>query len=141
MDDADEDFDCDGVTNANEMNPTVANSDHHDGTDSTDDSDGDGIDNGTEQDLDDEGENEDPMDDDADENGEVDGDDVLAWALERNGRCDEGLHYSQLALRLGTQDSAKLFHRAMIERCLGHPAAARRWLARSRATNPYWRRP
>jgi tetratricopeptide (TPR) repeat protein len=49
----------------------------------------------------------------------IDGDDVLAWALARNGRCGEALHYSRLALRLGTEDSAKLFHRAEIERCLG----------------------
>src|SRR6476469_4194796 len=49
----------------------------------------------------------------------IDGDDVLAWALARNGRCVEALRYSKLALRLGTQDAAKLFHRAEIERCLG----------------------
>ena len=42
----------------------------------------------------------------------IDGDDVLAWALARNGRCAEALHYSKLALRLGTKDAAKLFHRA-----------------------------
>jgi len=49
----------------------------------------------------------------------IDGDDVLAWALARNGRCGEARHYSRLALRLGTRDTAKLFHRAYIERCLG----------------------
>jgi tetratricopeptide (TPR) repeat protein len=38
----------------------------------------------------------------------IDGDDVLAWALARNGRYGEALHYSRLALRLGTQDAAKL---------------------------------
>src|SRR5207237_2240812 len=31
----------------------------------------------------------------------IDGDDVLAWALARNGQCGSALHYSQLALRLG----------------------------------------
>src|SRR5439155_2478348 len=31
----------------------------------------------------------------------IDGDDVLAWALARNGRCGEARRYSQLALRLG----------------------------------------
>src|SRR6185503_5089408 len=46
----------------------------------------------------------------------IDGDDVLAWALARNGCCGEALHYSKLALRLGTRDAAKLFHRAEIER-------------------------
>src|SRR3954468_23484255 len=47
----------------------------------------------------------------------IDGDDVLAWALARNGRCAEALRYSKLALRLGTNDAAKFFHRAAIERC------------------------
>ena len=50
----------------------------------------------------------------------IDGDDVLAWALERNGRCAEALPYSRRALRLGTHDALKYFHRGMIERCLGH---------------------
>jgi tetratricopeptide (TPR) repeat protein len=71
----------------------------------------------------------------------IDGDDVLAWALARAGRCEEALRYSQRALRLGTRDAAKFFHRGVIERCLDHPAAAHDWFARSRATNPYWRRP
>ena len=35
-----------------------------------------------------------------------------AWALARNGRCGEALRYSKLALRLGTKDAPKLFHRA-----------------------------
>ena len=64
----------------------------------------------------------------------IDGDDVLAWALARNGRCSEALHYSQLALRLGTKDSAKLFHRAEIEHCLGRDA--RPWARRALALNP-----
>jgi tetratricopeptide (TPR) repeat protein len=71
----------------------------------------------------------------------IDGDDVLAWALARANHCSEALGYSKLALRLGTRDAAKFFHRGVIERCLGHPAAARRWFARSHATNPFWRRP
>jgi tetratricopeptide (TPR) repeat protein len=71
----------------------------------------------------------------------IDGDDLLAWALALNGHCAQALHYSKLALRLGTQDAAKFFHRGVIERCLGHHSAARRWFARSNATNPYWRRP
>ena len=64
----------------------------------------------------------------------IDGDDVLAWALARNGRCGEALHYSQRALRLGTKDAAKLFHRAVIERCLGHDP--RPWARRAAALNP-----
>jgi tetratricopeptide (TPR) repeat protein len=39
-------------------------------------------------------------------------DDVLAWALSRNGSCAEALRYSKRALRLGTQDASSLFHRA-----------------------------
>ncbi len=35
----------------------------------------------------------------------IEADDVLAWALVRNGRCEEALRYSQRALRLGTRDA------------------------------------
>ncbi len=66
----------------------------------------------------------------------IDGADVLAWALARNGRCGEALRYSQLALRLGTHDSAKLFHRAEIERCLGHDPGP--WARRATALNPHF---
>ncbi|HZQ04775.1 MAG TPA: hypothetical protein VFA88_12245 [Gaiellaceae bacterium] len=66
----------------------------------------------------------------------IDGDDVLAWALTRNGRCGAALHYSQLALRLGTQDAVKFFHRGMIDRCLGRHAAGRAWFRRALALNP-----
>ena len=41
----------------------------------------------------------------------IDGDDVLAWALARTGHCGEALRYSRRALRLGTLDALKLFHR------------------------------
>ena len=71
----------------------------------------------------------------------IDGDDVLAWALMRNGRCGEALRFSKRALRLGTLDAPKFFHRGAIERCLGHRAVAQRWYARARAVNPYWRLP
>jgi tetratricopeptide (TPR) repeat protein len=71
----------------------------------------------------------------------IDGDDVLAWALARNGRCREALRYSKRALRLGTLDAQKLFHRGVIERCLGNAEAAKHWFARAHATNPYWRQP
>jgi tetratricopeptide (TPR) repeat protein len=66
----------------------------------------------------------------------IDGDDVLAWALERNGRCAEALPYSELALRLGTKDTAKLFHRAEIERCLGHDP--RPWARAAVGLNPHF---
>ena len=61
---------------------------------------------------------------------------MLAWALARNGHCEEALQYSRLALRLGTKDSAKLFHRAEIERCLGRDAHP--WARRAFALNPHF---
>jgi tetratricopeptide (TPR) repeat protein len=66
----------------------------------------------------------------------IDGDDVLAWALERTGHCGEALRYSKRALRLGTLDALKFFHRGMIEDCLGHAAAKRAWLSRALRLNP-----
>ena len=68
----------------------------------------------------------------------IDGDDTLAWALARTGRCTEALHWSRRALRLGTHDAVKLFHRGMVERCLGRPAAARPWFGRALALNPHF---
>jgi tetratricopeptide (TPR) repeat protein len=68
----------------------------------------------------------------------IDGDDVLAWALARDGRCREALHFSNRALRLGTLDATKFFHRGMIERCLGHDREARTWFNRALALNPHF---
>jgi tetratricopeptide (TPR) repeat protein len=66
----------------------------------------------------------------------IEGDDVLAWALARNGRCAEALTYSRSALRLGTRDALKFFHRGMIERCLGNRTEAKRWFTRALELNP-----
>jgi Flp pilus assembly protein TadD len=72
----------------------------------------------------------------------VQADDVLAWALYRNGRCAEAQRYSTRALRLGTEDALAFFHRGVIERCLGNDDAARRWLRRALDLNagfsPQW---
>jgi tetratricopeptide (TPR) repeat protein len=68
----------------------------------------------------------------------IDGDDVLAWALARTGRCEEARFYSRQALRLGTLDTLKLFHRGMIERCLGHRTAGEHFLRRAMALNPHF---
>ncbi|HUQ22203.1 MAG TPA: tetratricopeptide repeat protein [Gaiellaceae bacterium] len=68
----------------------------------------------------------------------ITGDDVLAWALARNGRCREARHYSERALRLGTRDASFYFHRGMIERCLGRNADAGRWFRRALDTNPHF---
>jgi tetratricopeptide (TPR) repeat protein len=67
----------------------------------------------------------------------IDGDDVLGWSLARNGRCEEALVYSKRALRLGTRDALKYFHRGMIERCLGNPSA-RDWFRRALRLNPHF---
>ncbi|MGH2840767.1 MAG: hypothetical protein ACRDKY_08085, partial [Solirubrobacteraceae bacterium] len=66
----------------------------------------------------------------------IDAADVVAWGLARSGRCVEAERYSKLALRLGTEDPLKYFHRGMIERCLGNDAAAKRWLRRALDLNP-----
>jgi len=68
----------------------------------------------------------------------IDGDDVLAWALDRTGHCGEALRYSKRALRLGTIDALKFFHRGMIEGCLGHRAAQRVWLGRALRLNAHF---
>ena len=68
----------------------------------------------------------------------IDGDDVLAWALARNGRCADALPWSRHSLRLGTRDALKFFHRGVIERCLGHRAASRAWFQRALALNPHF---
>jgi tetratricopeptide (TPR) repeat protein len=68
----------------------------------------------------------------------VEADDVLAWALARNGRCEEAIVYSRRALRLGSLDASKFFHRGMIERCLGRNDAARRWFGKAIDTNPHF---
>ena len=68
----------------------------------------------------------------------IDGDDVLAWALARNGRCEEALPYSQRALRLGTRDALKVFHHGWIQQCLGNTAAARHDFTHALALNPHF---
>jgi tetratricopeptide (TPR) repeat protein len=68
----------------------------------------------------------------------IDGDDTLAWALARTGRCAEALPWSQRALRLGTLDALKLFRRGMIERCLGQTAAGDAYLRRALSLNPHF---
>jgi tetratricopeptide (TPR) repeat protein len=68
----------------------------------------------------------------------IEADDVLAWALFRNGRCAEALRYSNRALRLGTRDALKHFHRGLIERCLGRSAAARKSFRIALEINPYF---
>jgi tetratricopeptide (TPR) repeat protein len=68
----------------------------------------------------------------------VQAEDVLAWALYKNGRCREARAHSRRALRLGTRDALMHFHRGMIERCLGNEAASRSFLAAALEINPYF---
>jgi tetratricopeptide (TPR) repeat protein len=68
----------------------------------------------------------------------IEAEDVLAWALYRNDRCSQARAHSARALRLGTRDALKLFHRGMIERCLGHEAVGRFFIAKALAVNPYF---
>jgi Flp pilus assembly protein TadD len=62
----------------------------------------------------------------------------VAWALARTGHCGEALRFSERALRLGTRDAPKDFHRGMIERCLGHDAQARLWFRRALDLDPHF---
>jgi tetratricopeptide (TPR) repeat protein len=64
------------------------------------------------------------------------GDDALAWALARAGRCDEALPLAARALRLGTRDPLLFFHRGFAEGCAGNRSAMRTWYARALALNP-----
>jgi tetratricopeptide (TPR) repeat protein len=66
----------------------------------------------------------------------IQGDDVLAWALARAGRCEEALPFARRALRLGTRDALLFFHRGYAEGCAGNPAAMREWYARALELSP-----
>jgi tetratricopeptide (TPR) repeat protein len=62
--------------------------------------------------------------------------DAVAWGLARTSRCAEARAWSRRALSLGSEDALFLFHRGMIERCLGRDVAARPWFTRALAANP-----
>ena len=64
------------------------------------------------------------------------GDDALAWALARAGRCDDALPLAARSLRLGTRDPLLFFHRGYAEGCAGDRAAMRQWYARALDVNP-----
>ena len=51
------------------------------------------------------------------------GDDALAWALARAGRCAEAVLLGRRALRLGTQDPLLSFHLGYAEGCAGNRPA------------------
>ncbi len=56
------------------------------------------------------------------ESSSIHADDALGWALARAGRCQEALPHARRALRLGTRDPLKLFHRGYAEGCAGDRA-------------------
>jgi tetratricopeptide (TPR) repeat protein len=62
--------------------------------------------------------------------------DAVAWGLARTGRCTQARRWSLRALSLGTADGLFLFHRGMIERCLGGEEAGKPWFRRALAANP-----
>jgi tetratricopeptide (TPR) repeat protein len=66
----------------------------------------------------------------------VEGEHVLAWALYKNGRCAEARGHSIRHLRLGTPDADGIYHRVLIERCLGNVSEAERFLVRLRSVEP-----
>jgi tetratricopeptide (TPR) repeat protein len=66
----------------------------------------------------------------------IHGDDALAWALARAGKCSEALPLAERALRLGTKDALLYFHRGYAEGCAGNRAAMRKWYAKALALSP-----
>jgi tetratricopeptide (TPR) repeat protein len=66
----------------------------------------------------------------------IEGEHVLAWALYKNGRCAEARRHSIRHLRLGTPDTDGLYHRVLIERCLGDERSALQFLRRLREVAP-----
>jgi tetratricopeptide (TPR) repeat protein len=68
----------------------------------------------------------------------VKGADTLAWALFKAGRLDEARKRATEALHLGTKDALMFYHAGMIAKAQGDKTAARDYLQRSLATNPYF---
>ena len=64
------------------------------------------------------------------------GDDALAWALARAGRCHAAVPLARRALRLGTEDGLLFFHLGYAEGCAGNRSAMREAYARALEVNP-----
>ncbi|SOD03316.1 Tetratricopeptide repeat-containing protein [bacterium JGI 053] len=69
---------------------------------------------------------------------DVYGYDLLAWALHGQRKDAEAARAMSTALRLGTRDATLFYHAGMIERALGHDAAAKRYLSSALEVNPYF---
>ncbi len=70
------------------------------------------------------------------ESSSIHADDAVGWALARAGRCREALPHAKRALRLGTRDPLKLFHRGYAEGCAGDRAKLRALYAQALAIDP-----
>jgi tetratricopeptide (TPR) repeat protein len=64
------------------------------------------------------------------------GDDALAWALARAGRCAEAVPLARRALRLGTEDGLLWFHLGYAQGCAGNRAGMLAAYERALAANP-----
>ena len=64
------------------------------------------------------------------------GDDALAWALARAGRCAEAVPLAARALRLGTEDGLLWFHLGYAQGCAGDESALRESYRRALALDP-----
>ena len=64
--------------------------------------------------------------------------DLLAWALYKNGQPEPARAAMTEALRLGTRDARLFYHAGMIERAFGDIGAATRYLRRALETNPHF---
>jgi tetratricopeptide (TPR) repeat protein len=64
--------------------------------------------------------------------------DAVAWALHVSGRDDDAVRYSRRALSLGTDEGLFLYHAGMIELAVGHTDAARIFLRRALAVDPWF---
>lgn len=64
--------------------------------------------------------------------------DALAWTLYKTGDYEEAEEYSSEALKLGTRDSLKLFHAAMIARELDQDEQAEKYLRQALDANPHF---
>ena len=62
-------------------------------------------------------------------------------ALDAHGNAGliEAKQYMDRALVLGTKDAKLLYHAGMIEKALNHQEVANKFLAESKAINPYWK--
>ncbi|MFL5620790.1 MAG: tetratricopeptide repeat protein [Gemmatimonadaceae bacterium] len=67
---------------------------------------------------------------------DIQGYDLLAWALYKSGRAREARLPMAAALAQGTQDAMLMYHAGMIARAAGDPIAARVYLERALAIAP-----